>query len=64
MVLIVWNTSTICSVLKRSRLAANAQNVPVRPIPSLLGTKNDQHMKSHISTYLQCTVIGPFPVLR
>ena len=39
MVLIVWNTSTICSVLKRSRLAANAQNVPVRPIPSLNGKK-------------------------
>ena len=41
MVLIVWNTSTICSVLKRSRLAAKAQNVPVRPIPSLSDNKNN-----------------------
>ena len=66
MVLIVWNTSTICSVLKRSRVAAKAQNVPVRPIPSLNSNIKNYHLEyvSNTLTYLQWAVIGPFPVLR
>ena len=35
MVLIVLNTSAMCSVSKRSWHSISAQNVPVRPIPSL-----------------------------
>ena len=38
MVLIVSNTSAMCSVSKRSWHSINAQNVPVRPTPSLHNT--------------------------
>ena len=44
MVLIVSNTSAICSASKRSWHSISAQNVPVRPTPSL------QHVDS-MTTY-------------
>lgn len=34
---IAWNTSTTCSILRRSNTEYNAQNVPLRPRPSLIG---------------------------
>ena len=34
---IAWNTSTTCSILRRSNTEYNAQNVPLRPRPSLRG---------------------------
>ena len=66
MVFIVRNTSTICSALNLLILIIIVQNVPERPTPSL-HTKHVQHalaLVSNVSIYLQCTVMGPLPVLR
>ena len=66
-VLIVWNTSVICSALNRLILIINAQNVPERPIPSLNTYKYSQELMKYeipCSCYLQWTVIGPLAVLR
>ena len=46
-VIIVWNTSTICSALNLLILTTRAQNVPERPTPSL-----QEHSKNLISVYI------------
>lgn len=48
MALIAWNTSMTCSIFKRSRTEYRAQNVPLRPRPSLQSTKT--HTKNTIKT--------------
>ena len=51
MVMIVRNTSTICSALNRLILTIKAQNVPERPTPSL-------NKKYNVPTYISFKVVG------
>lgn len=59
---IAWNTSTTCSILRRSNTEYNAQNVPLRPRPSLIGKLEceEKKYKNHYRKATEKQTQSPF----